>query len=413
MRYINKMGRGFINIHTLTPSEVEEKLRANNIKFNIEDKQDKEYDRYKKYSMMPYEDLTDFNKDYFQFKCGLEDDTDDILLHTIQRLFGAKENGQHYLYHNYKKPKAIKKFVCREKHIPTYPIYVVSKDRYQDKRHLTVSWLEKVHLPYTLCVLESEESQYRKMMETNEYTYGRIITYDGDGTEGSTPQRNTCWEDAKEKGFEKHWMLDDNINGYYRFHKLCQMPLDDGVVFKALEDLADNIKEPIGLIGHEYKSTIPDCEMRQPLVFNTKVYSSILINHALLDEYNIKWRLKYNEDVDLTLCCLTNKIRTISSTQILSGKQSTGSMKGGNQDIYENHTEGGFSKKVNCLVDAHPSLVENDVIKVSTKLYKDRRSHHKVNYKKIGCPTTFTPKVSLHNWKDYGIDTVYNKGYDK
>jgi hypothetical protein len=72
-----------------------------------------------------------------------------------------------------------------------------------------------------------------------------------------------------------------------------------------------------------------------------------------LDE---RWRGTYNEDTDLSLRVLsTGDLCTVNFNSLLSGKQTTGTMRGGNTDtIYEGGTNSGYQKKFEMHVDGRP-----------------------------------------------------------
>jgi hypothetical protein len=171
--------------------------------------------------------------------------------------------------------------------------------------------------------------------------------------------------------------------------------VDNGIVFTSLEKLIDNVKEKVGIIGHNYHMDVPATTMRNPITVNSKVYSSMLINTEILDKLDIKFRLKYNEDVDLVLQCLKNKIKTISLNVFVANKKSTLSVKGGNTDtIYDNGKK--FQDKVDCLLEKWGSEYVSVIVK-----HKDERPHHKVDYDKFNLDKTITPIIKYRNQKSY------------
>lgn len=60
-------------------------------------------------------------------------------------------------------------------------------------------------------------------------------------------------------------------------------------------------------------------ELRNPFQINTKNYSSCLIDTEICGD--IRFRLKYNEDIDLTLQVLERGIKTLGFNIFLSGKK--------------------------------------------------------------------------------------------
>ena len=137
--------------------------------------------------------------------------------------------------------------------------------------------------------------------------------------------------------------------------------------------MINNCIENIGIISHNYNHDTPKHQLLMPYYINCRNYSSLLINSKLLNNYDIKWRLKYNEDVDLTIQCITKGIKTISTNFFLSGKKPTKTCKGGNTDtIYNNlkNTDDKFKDKFDCLYNTwktnelvEPCIIINIMIK--------------------------------------------------
>ena len=89
-----------------------------------------------------------------------------------------------------------------------------------------------------------------------------------------------------------------------------------------------------------------------------------------------RWRMKYNEDVDLCLQALHNKWCTISLNVFLIDKVSTtAKMDGGNQtELYQGNND--FKK---ALKSRSLEMVWKDYVKVS---WRFGRPHHIVSWKK-------------------------------
>lgn len=90
-----------------------------------------------------------------------------------------------------------------------------------------------------------------------------------------------------------------------------------------------------------------------------------------------RWRLKYNEDVDLCLQVLNEKYCTILLNSFLIQKVSTVvKMKGGNQtELYQNNDEGKKMLKSKSLEKIWPQYVK--VVK------RFGRPHHQVSWGKF------------------------------
>ena len=106
---------------------------------------------------------------------------------------------------------------------------------------------------------------------------------------------------------------------------------------------------------------------RTAIILNSRVYSCILNKH--IDGF--RWRGKYNEDTDLSIRLLKAGYATMTFQNILCGKQSTLSVKGGNTDAFHK-SETGFTDKAKSLKEQHPEITKIVI--------KYKRPHHQVNY---------------------------------
>ena len=64
---------------------------------------------------------------------------------------------------------------------------------------------------------------------------------------GSITVRNFIHNMAKSHGHKRYWCLDDNMTGYYRFHKSTRIKIKSPVVFRICEDFCDRYKKTVGL----------------------------------------------------------------------------------------------------------------------------------------------------------------------
>jgi hypothetical protein len=271
---------------------------------------------------------------------------------------------------------------------PKYPIYVITKGRWE--KTLTIDSLEEMGIDFKICV---EPSEYENYISNPSIDKNKIIVLPENFSErkqGGIPVRNFVWEHSKSMGFSKHWILDDNILGFYRWNNNLQKKVKDGVFFRIMEDFSDRY-ENLGLVSCQYTSFVPTIDVsREQFIVNTRTYSCILIDTELLDErLEERWRGTYNEDTDLTLRVLmTGDLCTINFNSLLSGKQTTGSMEGGNTStIYENGSVSGYQKKFDELKNNWPEIVS-----FTTGRHKDGRPHHYISYTKL-----FKQKLVLKN----------------
>lgn len=202
-----------------------------------------------------------------------------------------------------------------------FPIYIISKGRWENP--LTANSFEKAGIDYLIAVEPQEKDKYIKTLGEH-----RIIElpFSNLGL-GSYPARNFCWEHARNLGYKYHWLFDDNIRGFDKWINAKRTKIDNDLsAIKYVENYINYKNIDIG--GFEYDGFVRNVP-KKPFKYNCHVYSAMLIKNSL----PYRWRLKYNEDVDLCLQVLHNKGTTASCVYYMVNKTSTtAKMKGGNQD---------------------------------------------------------------------------------
>jgi hypothetical protein len=243
---------------------------------------------------------------------------------------------------------------------PRYPVYVISKGRWDSR--LTIKALEKRNIPYHIVIEPQEYDNYAAVIDPN-----KILTLPfNDLGQGSIPARNWVWEHSIAAGYERHWILDDNIRDFYRLHRNIKYRTDSGVTFQACEDFVDRY-ENVALAGMQYELLVPRKMKHRPFIPNTRIYSCILIENDI----PYRWRGRYNEDTDLSLRVLKGGWCTILFCAFLADKQATMQMRGGNTD--ELYQGDGRLKMAQSLQLQHP-----DVVKIVRKW---GRWQHQVDYR--------------------------------
>lgn len=281
---------------------------------------------------------------------------------------------------------------------PKYPIYVITKGRWE--KTLTIDTLEDMGVDFYICVEPDEYDNYAKKVDVKKII--KLPENFSERKQGSIPVRNFVWEHSVQHGHKKHWVIDDNILGFFRWNHNLKKRVRDGVFFRIMEDFSDRY-ENLGLVGCQYASFVPASEPgRSQFIKNTRVYSCILINSELLDSrLDERWRGTYNEDTDLSLRVLsTGDLCTVNFNTLLSGKQTTGTMKGGNTStIYLGGTTTGYQKKFDEL-----KRVWGDIVTLTNKKHVDGRPHHHIAYTKLFKQDLIlkpgienTPKVNEYN----------------
>jgi hypothetical protein len=244
---------------------------------------------------------------------------------------------------------------------PKYPIYIISKGRWEKRQ--TSKALEMMKVPYRIVIEPQEYDNYSKNIEKNKIL---VLPFSNLG-EGSIPARNWVWDHSKKEGHERHWILDDNMDSFYRLNRNMKLIVTCGSIFAAAEDFVDRY-ENIAIAGFQYNSFIFKDSIVPPYRLNTRIYSCILLKNDI----DYKWRGKYNEDTDLSIRVLKDGWCTLLFNAFLVNKETTMRAKGGNTD--ELYKQTNFRKEfAESLKEQHPDVV--DVV------WKFNRWHHDVNYK--------------------------------
>lgn len=255
---------------------------------------------------------------------------------------------------------------------PRFPRYVVSYSRPQSC--LTADALDHMGLDYTLVIEPEEYDAYAAEFDTDrlltvpERFHDAYDTYDDLGREksqGPGPARNFAWHHATEQGHDWHWVMDDNIEHFYRYHDNRFRPFGDGTPFRAIEDFVLQY-ENIAMAGPRYFMFIVRKKKHPPLTFNTRVYSCNLIRN----DVDFEWAGRYNEDTDLSLRMLKRGWCTVLFNTFLQGKVNTQRLDGGNTKNF--YKEEGTYPKSKMLKDQHPLVT--DITR------KWGRWHHEVDY---------------------------------
>jgi hypothetical protein len=244
---------------------------------------------------------------------------------------------------------------------PKYPIFVISKGR--ANRCLTARELTAMRVPFFLVVEPQEAAEYRAKWPSARSIEAPFSNLG----QGSIPVRNFVWELAAGLGYQRYWVLDDNIEGFHRLHQNEKYKVADGTIFRCCEDFVDRY-ENIPMAGMNYYSFCKKTDAVPPFYLNTRIYSCILLETARAD----RWRGRYNEDTDLSLRFLKQGLCTVLFNAFLCGKVTTMRMKGGNTDSVYAETDQ-RKEFAESLTAQHP-----DVAKV---VWKFNRWHHQVDYR--------------------------------
>lgn len=216
-----------------------------------------------------------------------------------------------------------------EKVVPRYPVYIISKGRWESR--LTAKSLEWIGVPYHIVVEPQEFDQYTAVIDPTKI----LVTPFSNLGQGGIPARNFVWEHALTTGAARHWILDDNISGFCRFQDNLKVEVSSGATFKAIEDWVDRYEDvAMAAFNYDYFAPRKQGAKIKPITLNTRCYSGILIRNDLVDANGqpVRWRGRYNEDTDLSLRILKDGHCTALFNAFLMYKKPTLTMKGGNTD---------------------------------------------------------------------------------
>jgi TET-Associated Glycosyltransferase len=260
--------------------------------------------------------------------------------------------------------------------VPQFPVYIPSKSRATIAT--TPQALRQLGVPCRIIVEESQYSAYRDVYGASsllvlprEYqdSYDTGDDLGDTKSKGPGPARNFAWEHAISDGYPWHWVMDDNIMYFARLHNNRRNRVGDSLIFAAMEDFVLRYKN-IGQAGPEYlffvKSRSPQ---KHPFVLNRRIMSCNLIRN----DVPVRWRLRYNEDVDLAIQMLYAGWCTVAFRTFLQHKLTTQRMPGGNTEAF--YAAEGTRPKSEMLVRKHPDIVRH--------WQRFGRSHHYVDWSKF------------------------------
>lgn len=259
--------------------------------------------------------------------------------------------------------------------VPDYPIYIPSKGRAESR--LTMKALDKMRVQYHVIVEAQEYDQYAAVVDpakllvldlAYQRDYETLDDLGDSKSKGPGPARNFAWDHAESVGADRHWVIDDNVHAFYRFHQNTKIQVHDGAFFRAMEDWCDRYQN-VAMAGPHYEHFVTRRSKKRPIILNSRIYSCNLI----LTSAPFRWRGRYNEDTILSLDMLKSGWCLALFTAFLQNKVATQVMDGGNSDEF--YRREGTLPKSQMQVAAHPD--------VSRLVWKFGRWHHHVDYRKF------------------------------
>jgi len=158
---------------------------------------------------------------------------------------------------------------------------------------MTMHALDRIGLPYRVIVEDQEHDEYaaqlgedRLIVLPHSYKQEYDVCTDEPGGTGSGPARNVAWDTAEAEGHPWHWVMDDNIRGWWRLHRNRRIPWGDTTPFDAMEDYASRWSN-VAMAGPQYRMFAPSRHRAPALVTGTRIYSCNLIRTST----PFRWRL--------------------------------------------------------------------------------------------------------------------------
>jgi len=272
--------------------------------------------------------------------------------------------------------------------MPRFPLYIISKGRYM---YMTTSKaLTKMGVPHNIIVEPSEVELYNKSIKENNLLatvveldlsfkekYEVLDEFGLTKSTGPGPARNYAWHHSQTNGHLWHWVMDDNIDGFWRLNNNMKLKCSSPSFWYAMEEFVLRY-ENIAMAGPNYFFFAPRKTKQKPFTTNTRIYSCNLIRN----DVPYKWRGRYNEDTIISLDMLSAGWCTVQFNAFLQYKLETQKQKGGNTSEFY-HAEGDTTKgtkyalggtylKSKMIVDVYPLI--------SRLSEKFGRVHHHVDY---------------------------------
>jgi len=295
---------------------------------------------------------------------------------------------------------------------PKVPIYIVSKGR-SEFMH-TSKALSAMGVRHNIVVEPFEAEIYLKAIEQNgldanvlelDLEYKRNYELCDDlGLSASTgpgPARNFAWDHAVKNGAEWHWVMDDNIEWFFRFNRNLKTPCRSYGLFQAMQDFCARY-DNVAMGGPNYFMFASRKSKAPAFVTNTRIYSCNLIKN----DCGARWRGRYNEDTILSLDLLKAGWVTVQFNAFLQDKMETQHLPGGNtSDFYHaegkqisgsRYAVGGTKRKSEMLCRVHPD--------VATECERFQRDHHFVDYSRFKQKLKLRPDIAKHEGcNEYGM----------
>lgn len=241
------------------------------------------------------------------------------------------------------------------------PVFVPSKGRPKSK---LFGMLKESGLEYYIVIEPQELEAY------SEHENNLILLPLND--QGLVYSRQYILTNARLKGLQWFWMLDDDITAFWMSDGTKNHPITTKQALMTAERTIKSVPGTgIGALEYQQYSWSAKKEVTK----NSYCEVCVLINaHATTGISNYDKEREMKEDRDFVLQIITNGLKSVRTNKISFSTPKNASNKGGLQQQYQTGKEEEASKK---LSNKWPGIVT-----LQTK--KDGRKDAKINWKKLG-----------------------------
>lgn len=194
---------------------------------------------------------------------------------------------------------------------------------------------------------------------------------------GPGPARNWAWWHSVSIGSKWHWVMDDNIKGFFRLNHNLKVPCKSPRYWEAMEDFVLRFAN-VAMAGPNYFMFASRKSAMRPFTTNTRIYSCNFIRNSVPN----RWRGRYNEDTILSLDLLSAGWCTIQFNAFLQYKMQTQHLKGGNTEEFY-HKEGRKTKGAKYAdlgTTAKSEMLARVYPQIAKVKHRFGRVHHVVDY---------------------------------
>lgn len=291
-----------------------------------------------------------------------------------------------------------------------YPICILSYGRYTDTTGYTHLTLCRSKIKHNIFVEPCEYDYYDKWINKEFATLIKVSRNFHEEKMGSCLVRNYILDWGYEKGYDRVWMLDDNIKRYSRYYNGFKDHIEGNHIFTSIENYISTY-DNVGCVSHNFHPFIVEGQPITCLVKNGKCFSSLLI----LTRHDLRFRGKYNEDHIYSMECIEKGLCNLCFNHILYDKATSGLTKGGNaQGLYKCKTStngSGYKDKYNYMVHfCNLMKLENKLTLKKDKTIDDLIQPWKLQSKDHHARVYYNV---LYNHGKNDIHKINNSTYDK